>query len=121
MINRLLKKNSGTRNRRNSGEDCTPETHTGNSTPVKGEVDEKESVEAAAAVPVVDVLVPDPDPDAPPGDNMFLSFSVLTSLPPVAHQPALDGDGDAMMVAKKQQQQQQQQQQESIPQVPAVV
>jgi hypothetical protein len=36
--------------------------------------------------------------DAPPGDNMFLSFFIPTSLLPVPHQPALDSDGDIIMV-----------------------
>jgi hypothetical protein len=37
-------------------------------------------------------------------DKMFLSFSMLTSLLPVSHQPALDGYRDAIMVAPEQQQ-----------------
>jgi len=37
-------------------------------------------------------------PDAPPGDDKFLSFSIPTSLLPVLHQPALDSDGDVIMV-----------------------
>jgi len=57
-------------------------------------------------------------PDALPGAKMLLSFSVPTLLLPVTHQPGLDGDGDAIMVAQKQQQRQQQ---ESIPQAPAEV
>src|SRR5712671_4406848 len=125
-INRLLKKKSGTRNRRNqlaSVEDRTPATHTGNGTPAEGEVDEEESGEVAAAlVPVVEVVPTcyrwistlKPSPDAPPGDKMFLSFSVPTSLLPVSHQPPLDGDGDAVMVASQEQQQQ------SKPRAPAV-
>ena len=51
-INRLLKKKSGTRNRRNplaSAEDRTPATYTGNGTPAEGEVDEDENGENAAA------------------------------------------------------------------------
>jgi Ino eighty subunit 2 len=124
-INRLLKKKSGTRNRRNqlaSVEDRTPATHTGNGTPAEGEVDEEESAEVAA-VPVVEVVPTcyrwistlKASPDAPPGDKMLLSFSVPTSLLPVVHQPALDGDGDAIMAA-----QEQQRQQESKPRAPAV-
>lgn len=35
-----------------------------------------------------------PSPDAPPGDKMFLSFSVPTSLLP---QPEFDADGDTKM------------------------
>jgi hypothetical protein len=41
VINCLLKKKSGTRDRRNllaSAEDCTPTTHTGNGTLAEGEV-----------------------------------------------------------------------------------
>jgi len=122
-INRLLKKKSGTRNKRNqlaSAEDRTPATHTGNGTPAEGEVDEEESGEAAAPVPVVEVVPTSyrwistlkPSPDAPPGDKMFLSFSVPTSLLPVSLQPALDSDGDAIMVAPQEQQ--------SKPRAPAV-
>jgi Ino eighty subunit 2 len=105
MINRLLKK-SGTRNRRNplaSAEDRTPATHTGNGTPAEGEVDEEENGETTAAAisaaavaaggavaQVVEVIptryrwisTPRPSPDAPPGDKMFLSFSVPASLRP---------------------------------------
>ncbi|KAH9981561.1 hypothetical protein BJV74DRAFT_879232 [Russula compacta] len=106
-INRLLKKKSGTRNRRNplaSAEDRTPATHTGNGTPAEGEVDEEESGEAVV-VPVVEVVPTRyrwistlrPCPDAPAGDKMFLSFSVPTSLLP---QPELDADGDTKMEAE---------------------
>jgi Ino eighty subunit 2 len=38
-----------------------------------------------------------PAPDAPPGDKMFLSFSVPTSLLPMAHQDDVDTDGDVKM------------------------
>ena len=114
-INRLLKKKSGTRNRRNplaSAEDRTPATHTGNGTPAEGEVDEDESGEVATAgagavVPVVEVIPTRyrwlstlrSSPDAPPGDKMFLSFSVPTSLLPTIHQsaPDVDADGDVKM------------------------
>jgi hypothetical protein len=101
-INWPLKKRSGTRNRRKqlaSAEDRTPATHTCSSTPVEGEVDEEESAEVAAVAEVV--LTCDwwistlkPSPDAPPGDKIFLLFSVPTSLLPV-----LDGDRDTIMVA----------------------
>ncbi|KAI0291270.1 hypothetical protein BC826DRAFT_1106026 [Russula brevipes] len=114
-INRLLKKKSGTRNRRNplaSAEDRTPATHTGNGTPAEGEVDEEESGETAVApvVPVVEVVPTRyrwistlrPSPDAPPGDKMLLSFSVPTSLLPASHQPALDADGDTNMEEQEQ-------------------
>ena len=107
-INRLLKKKSGTRNRRNplaSAEDRTPATHTGgNGTPAEGEVEEEES--GGFTVPPVIEVVPTryrwistlrPSPDAPPGDKMLLSFSVPTSLLPTSHQPALDPDGDTEM------------------------
>jgi Ino eighty subunit 2 len=114
-INRLLKKKSGTRNRRNplaSAEDRTPATHTGNGTPAEGEVEEDESGEVAmagavAAVPAVEVIPTRyrwistlrPSPDAPPGDQMFLSFSVPESLLPTMHQSAsdVDTDGDVKM------------------------
>jgi Ino eighty subunit 2 len=108
-INRLLKKKSGTRNRRNplaSAEDRTPATHTGNGTPAEGEVDEDENVEVAAP-PVIEVVPTRyrwistlrPSPDAPPGDKMILSFSVPTSLLPTA---ALDADGDTKMDVQEQ-------------------
>jgi Ino eighty subunit 2 len=114
-INRLLKKKSGTRNRRNplaSAEDRTPATHTGNGTPAEGEVDEDESGEAAtagagAAAPVVEVIptryrwisTRRPSPEAPPEDKMFLSFSVPASLLPTIHQSTtkVDADGDVKM------------------------
>ncbi|KAH9957719.1 hypothetical protein BC827DRAFT_1137467, partial [Russula dissimulans] len=123
-INHLLKKKTGTRNRRNqlaSAEGRTPATHAGNGKPAEGEVDKEESAEAAA-VPVVEVAPTcyqwistlKSSPDAPPGDKMFHSFSVPTSLLPVPHQPALDGDGHTIMVAPEQQQQ------ESRPRAPAV-
>jgi len=115
-INRLLKKKSGTRNRRNplaSAEDRTPATHTGNGTPAEGEVDEDESGEVAmagavaAAAPVVEVIPTRyrwistlrPSPDAPPGDKMLLSFSVPASLLPTTHQSAtsVDAEGDVKM------------------------
>ena len=113
-INRLLKKKSGTRNRRNplaSAEDRTPATHTGNGTPAEGEVDEEEIGEVV--VPQVIEAVPTryrwistlrPSPDALPGDKMLLSFSVPTSLLPTSHQPAeaLDADGDAKMEEREQ-------------------
>jgi Ino eighty subunit 2 len=122
-INRLLKKKSGTRNRRNplaSAEDRTPATHTGNGTPAEGEVDEDESGEAAtagtgAAVPVIEVIPTRyrwlstlrPSPDAPPEDKMFLSFSVPTSLLPTIHQSApdvdVDVDGDVKMETTQEQ------------------
>jgi Ino eighty subunit 2 len=103
-INRLLKKKSGTRNRRNplaSAEDRTPATHTGNGTPAEGEVDEEENYEVAAP-PVIEVVPTRyrwistlrPSPDAPPGDKMLLSFSVPTSLLPTS---VLDADGDTKM------------------------
>jgi Ino eighty subunit 2 len=120
-INRLLKKKSGTRNRRNplaSAEDRTPATHTGNGTPAEGEVEEDESGEAAltgvgAAAPVVEVIPTryrwistlKPSSDAPPGDKMFLSFSVPASLLPTIHQSAtgVDADGDAKMETTQEQ------------------
>ena len=120
-INRLLKKKSGTRNRRNplaSAEDRTPATHTGNGTPAEGEVDEDESGEApiigaGAAAPVVEVIPTHyrwmstlrPFPDAPPEERMFLSFSVPTSLLPAIHQPAtdVDADGDVKMETTEEQ------------------
>jgi Ino eighty subunit 2 len=88
-----------------SAEDRTLATHTGNGTPAEGEVDEEESGEVAA-VPVVEVVptcyrwisTSKPSPDAPPGDKKLLSFSISTSLLPVPHQPALDSDGDVIMV-----------------------
>jgi len=105
MINRLLKKKSGTRNRHNqlaSAEDHTPATHTDNGTPAEGEVDEEESGDV---VPTCYrwIVTLKPLPDAPPGDKMFLSFSVSILLPPVPYQPALEDDGDAGMVAPGQQ------------------
>jgi Ino eighty subunit 2 len=114
-INRLLKKKSGTRNRRNplaSAEDRTPATHTGNGTPAEGEVDEDESGEVAtvgvvAAAPAVEVIPTRyrwistlrPSLDAPPGDKMLLSFSVPASLLPTVHQSTtdVDPDGDVKM------------------------
>jgi Ino eighty subunit 2 len=120
-INRLLKKKSGTRNKRNplaSAEDRTPATHTGNGTPAEGEVDEDESGEAAtagvaAAAPAVEVIPTRyrwistlrPFPDAPAGDKMFLSFSVPPSLLPTIHQSAtgVDADGDVKMETKQEQ------------------
>ena len=123
-INRLLKKKSGTRNRRNplaSAEDRTPATHTGNGTPAEGEVDEDENGEAATAAavviaPAVEFIPPTryrwistlrPTPDAPPGDKMFLSFSVPTSLLPTTHQSAsdVDDEGDVKMETTKEQEQ----------------
>ena len=125
-INRLLKKKSGTRNRRNplaSAEDRTPATHTGNGTPAEGEVDEDESGEAATAaataiVPAVEFIPPTryrwistlrPTPDAPPGDKMFLSFSVPASLLPTTHQQAsdVDDEGDVKMETTQEQEQEQ--------------
>jgi Ino eighty subunit 2 len=112
-INRLLKKKSGTRNRRNalaSAEDRTPATQTGNGTPAEGEPEEEEIAEVAA-VPTVEVV---PTryrwistikliPDAPPGEeNMRLSFSVPPSLLPTPHQVAVDGDGDVKMEVQEQ-------------------
>ena len=107
-INRLLKKKSGTRNRRNalaSAEDRTPATQTGNGTPAEGEPEEEESGEIAP-VPVVEVVAPTfyrwisttrPAIDAPPGEEkMTLSFSVPESLLPT---PDHDEDGDVKMEA----------------------
>jgi Ino eighty subunit 2 len=121
-INRLLKKKSGTRNRRNplaSAEDRTPATHTGNGTPAEGEMDEDESGEAmiagtGAAVQAIEVIPTQyrwistsrPSPDAPPGDKMFLSFSVPASLLPTTHQsaaPDVDADGDVRMETTQEQ------------------
>jgi Ino eighty subunit 2 len=111
-INRLLKKKSGTRNRRNplaSAEDRTPASHTGNGTPAEGEVDEDESPEVVAP-PVIEVVPTRyrwistlrPSPDAPPGDKMLLSFSIPTSLLPMSHQPpTVDADGDTKMEAQE--------------------
>jgi Ino eighty subunit 2 len=115
-INRLLKKKSGTRNRRNplaTAEDRTPATHTGNGTPAEGEVDEEENGEVATTAPPVIEVVPTcyrwistlrPSPDAPPGDKMLLSFSIPTSLLPTSHQSSavLDADGDTEMEAQEQ-------------------
>ena len=106
-INRLLKKKSGARNRRNplaSAEDRTPAPHTGDGTPAEGEVDEEESG-GFIAPPVIEVVPTHyrwistlrPSPDAPPGDKMQLSFSVPTSLLPSSDQPALDADSDTKM------------------------
>ncbi|KAH9039821.1 hypothetical protein EDB85DRAFT_224034 [Lactarius pseudohatsudake] len=104
-INRLLKKKSGTRNRRNAlatAEDRTPATQTGNGTPAEGEPEEEESGEVAA-VPIVEVVptcyrwisTSRPAPDAPSGEEkMTLSFSVPASLLPTSHQVAVEGDGD---------------------------
>jgi Ino eighty subunit 2 len=108
-INWLLKKKSGTRNRRNplaSAEDRTPATHTGNGTPAEGEVDEDKNVEVASP-PVFDVVPTryhgsrhyDPPPDAPPGDKMRLSFSVPRSLLPAA---VLNADGDSKVDVQEQ-------------------
>jgi len=112
MINRLLKK-YGTRNRHDqlaSAEDRAPATHTGDGTPAEGEVDEGESGEVAT-VPVVEVVPtcywwistskPSLD-DAPLGDKMFLSFSDPPRYPllPAPHRPALDCDGDVIMVTR---------------------
>ncbi|KAH9956412.1 hypothetical protein BC827DRAFT_755699 [Russula dissimulans] len=110
MINCLPKTKSGTRNRHNhlaSAEDHTPATHTGNGTPSAGDVDEEESGDV---VPRCYRWISNlkPAPDAPSGDKIFLSFSVPTLLLPVPHQPALDGDRDAGMVAPEQQWQRQQ-------------
>ncbi|KAH8984174.1 hypothetical protein EDB86DRAFT_2833594 [Lactarius hatsudake] len=103
-INRLLKKKSGTRNRRNAlatAEDRTPATQTGNGTPAEGEPEEEES--EVAAVPIVEVVptcyrwisTSRPAPDAPSGEEkMTLSFSVPASLLPTSHQVAVEGDGD---------------------------
>ena len=106
-INRLLKKKSGTRNRRNplaSAEDRTPATHTGNGTPAEGEIDEEESG-GFTAPPVIEVVPTSyrwistlrPSPEAPPGDKMLLSFSVPTTLLPTSHEPPFDPDGDTQM------------------------
>ncbi|KAI9507129.1 hypothetical protein F5148DRAFT_1276325 [Russula earlei] len=76
------------RNHLASAEDRTPATHTGNGTPAEGEIDEEESGEVVVAAPVV---------EAPPGNKMFLSFSVPASILPMPQQPALDGDGDTVM------------------------
>ncbi|KAH9163804.1 hypothetical protein EDB89DRAFT_1859831 [Lactarius sanguifluus] len=104
-INRLLKKKSGTRNRRNAlatAEDRTPATQTGNGTPAEGEPEEEESGEVAA-VPIVEVIptcyrwisTSRPAPDAPSGEErMTLSFSVPASLLPTSHQVAVEGNGD---------------------------
>jgi len=109
-INRLLKKKSGTRNRRNalaSAEDRTPATQTGNGTPAEGELEEEESGEVAP-VPVVEVVptfyrwisTTKPAVDAPPGEEkMTLSFSVPASLLPI---PNEDGDEDVKMEAQEQ-------------------
>ncbi|KAH9954182.1 hypothetical protein BC827DRAFT_72226 [Russula dissimulans] len=104
------------RNRRSQLAGGEPATHTGNGSPAEGEVDEEESPEAVlTCYRWISALKA--SPDAPPGDKMLLSFFVPTSLLPSAHQPALGGDGDAIMMT-----QEQQQQQESIliPQAPAV-
>ena len=106
-INRLLKKKSGTRNRRNplaSAEDRTPATHTGNGTPAEGEIDEEESG-GFTAPPAIEVVPTSyrwistlrPSPEAPPGDKMLLSFSVPTTLLPTSHEPPFDPDGDTQM------------------------
>ncbi len=45
-------------------------------------------------------------PDAPPGDKMFLSFSVPASLLPATHQsttPDVDADGDVKMETTQEQ------------------
>jgi hypothetical protein len=91
-----------------SAEDRTPATHTGNGTPAEGEVDEEESGEVAA-VPVVEVVptcyrwisTSKPSPDAPPGDKMLFSLSIPMLLL-VPHQPALDSDGDVVIVTPEQ-------------------
>jgi Ino eighty subunit 2 len=111
-INRLLKKKSGTRNRRNalaSAEDRTPATQTGNGTPAEGEPEEEESGEVAP-VPVIEVVVPTyyrwisttrPAVDAPPGEEkMTMSFSVPASLLPTPDQD--EDDGDVKMEAQEQ-------------------
>lgn len=109
-INRLLKKKSGTRNRRNalaSADDRTPATQTGNGTPAEGEPEEEESGEVAP-VPIVEVVptyyrwisTTRPAIDAPPGEEkMTMSFSVPASLLPT---PLEDGDGDIKMEAQEQ-------------------
>jgi Ino eighty subunit 2 len=128
-INRLLKKKSGTRNRRNplaSAEDRTPAAHTGNGTPAEGEVDEEENGENAAAAAVaaagtaaqvVEVTptryhwistteTPLRRAAAPPGDKMFLSFSVPVSLlPNQSAAPDADAGGDVKMETTKEQEQ----------------
>jgi Ino eighty subunit 2 len=110
-----------------SAEDRTPATHTGNGTPAEGEVDEEENGEIAAAAAsataaaaagalaqVVEVIPTRyrwistlrPAPDAPPGDKMYLSFSVPTSLLPTAHQDVdvdADADGDVKMETTREQ------------------
>ncbi|KAH9058246.1 hypothetical protein EDB87DRAFT_1743814 [Lactarius vividus] len=108
-INRLLKKKSGTRNRRNAlatAEDRTPATQTGNGTPAEGEPEEEES--EVAVVPIVEVVptcyrwisTSRPAPDALSGEEkMTLSFSVPASLLPTSHQG--DGDGDVKMEAQE--------------------
>src|ERR1700744_6492767 len=89
-INRLLKKKSGTRNRRNalaSADARTPATQTGNGTPAEGEPEEEESSEVIA-VPIIEVIptsyrwisTMQPVPDAPGEEKMTLSFSVPASL-----------------------------------------
>ena len=113
-----LRRKSGARNKRNplaSVEDRTPAIHMGNGTPAEGEVDEEENgetaaaaVSAAAAVAaagaagrVVEVIPTRyhwistlrPSPDAPPGDKMFLFFSVPESLlPDQSVAPVAEGD-----------------------------
>lgn len=102
-INRLLKKKSGTRSRRNalaSADDRTPATQTGgNGTPAEGEPEEEESGEVVP-VPIIEVVptcyrwisTTRPAADAPPGDEkMTMSFSVPASLLPM---PFQDGDED---------------------------
>ena len=109
-INRLLKKKSGTRNRRNalaSADDRTPATQTGNGTPAEGEPEEEENGEVAP-VPIIEIVptcyrwisTTRPATDAPPGEEkMLMSFSVPTSLLPT---PLQDGDGDVKMEAQEQ-------------------
>ncbi|KAN0137816.1 hypothetical protein V8E53_004300 [Lactarius tabidus] len=109
-INRLLKKKSGTRNRRNalaSADDRTPATQTGNGTPAEGDPEEEESGEVAP-VPIIEVVptcyrwisTTRPTSDAPPGEEkMTMSFSVPASLLPT---PLQDEDGDIKMEAQEQ-------------------
>jgi Ino eighty subunit 2 len=69
------------------------------------------SAAAGAAAAVVEVIPTryrwistlKPSPDAPPGDKMFLSFSVPTSLLPTTITPPVDAEGDIKMETKQEQ------------------
>ena len=102
-------------------EDCRPAIHTGNSTPVEGEIDEEEKGEAmaeAATAQIVEVIPTHycwhstlrPSPDAPPRDTFFLGdIFQSASLPPIQSGAAPDfyAHGDIKTKTTKHQKQEQ--------------